>query len=72
MSDEAVQIAILRTEVDHLRAHLSEMREDLKEIKSTLTEARGGWKTLMLVAGISSSVGAMLVKFTPWFVMAPK
>jgi hypothetical protein len=72
MSDEAVHIAVLKTEVEYLKAHIEDMRTDLKEIKTTLSEARGGWKTLLLVAGVSSAVGGLLAKFMPWFAIAPK
>jgi phage shock protein A len=72
MNDEAIQIAVLKTEVDHLKNHIEEMRTDLKEIKATLAEARGGWKTLMLVAGVSSTLGAFLVKYSPWFMAGPR
>lgn len=72
MTDEAVEIAVLKTQVAHLQSHVDEIRTDLKEIKATLAEARGGWKTLMLVAGVSSTLGAFLVKYTPWLMMGPR
>jgi hypothetical protein len=72
MTEEAVQIAVLKLEVDYLKGTIDEMRGDLKEIKTTLTEARGGWKTLMLVAGISSTMGALFIKVMPWLTVAPK
>lgn len=45
---------------------IDEMKVDLKEIKDILSQAKGGWKTLMLVAGISGSVGALVGKVFPW------
>jgi|LauGreDrversion4_2_1035121.scaffolds.fasta_scaffold395423_1 hypothetical protein len=67
-----VQIAILKTELDHVRKDMDEVKADVRVIKETLQEAKGGWKTLMLVAGISSTVGAMIAKFAPWFGVLPK
>lgn len=32
---------------------------ELKKIHATLAEAKGGWKTLMLVAGVAGSIGAI-------------
>jgi chromosome condensin MukBEF ATPase and DNA-binding subunit MukB len=67
-----VQIAVLKTEVDYLKKIIDEVRQDTKEIKETLTQAKGGWKTLLLVAGISSTVGAFITKLAPWFAMGPR
>lgn len=71
-ADHAIEVAVLKTELSYVRKDLDEVKDDLKVIKETLQEARGGWKTLMLVAGVSSSVGALLAKFMPWFAFAPK
>lgn len=67
-----VQIAVLKTEVDYLKKMLDEVKSDTKEIKETLSQAKGGWKTLMLVAGISSTIGAAMVKVAPWFAFSPR
>jgi hypothetical protein len=67
-----VQIAILKTEVDYLKKNIDEMRTDVRDIKEVLSQARGGWKTLMLVAGISSTIGALTVKLVPWIGALPK
>ena len=67
-----VQIAVLQTELDHVRKDMDEVKGDLKVIRETLQQAKGGWKTLMLVAGISSTVGALIAKVAPWFGVFPK
>lgn len=72
MTEEAVQIAVLKIEVDHLKQSIDDMRSDLREIKTTLNEARGGWKTLMLVGGISSALGAFVIKAAPWLTVGPR
>jgi chromosome condensin MukBEF ATPase and DNA-binding subunit MukB len=73
MSDAPeVQIAVLKTEVDYLKKIIDEVRQDTKEIKETLSQAKGGWKTLLLVAGISSTVGALITKLAPWFAVSPR
>ena len=68
----AVQIAVLKTEVDYLKKNIEDMRTDLKEIKDTLSQAKGGWKTLMMVAGFSSALGGLLVKSLPWLTGLPR
>lgn len=72
MSETDVQIAVLKTELEHARKDLDEVKEDLKAIKECLLQAKGGWKTLMLVAGISSTLGALVSKLAPWFIIGPR
>lgn len=73
MSDAPeVQIAVLKTEVEYLKKIIDEVRADTKEIKETLSQAKGGWKTLLLVAGISSTVGALITKASLWIGVLPK
>lgn len=72
MSNPEIDIAILKTEVEYLKGHITEIRSDTREIKETLHQAKGGWKTLMLVAGISSTVGALAAKIAPFLGLLPK
>ena len=72
MSTPEIDIAVLKTEVEYLKNHIAEIRDDTREIKETLHQAKGGWKTLMLVAGISSSVGALAAKALPFLGLFPK
>lgn len=67
-----VQIAVLNTELEHMRRDMDEVKSDLKAIRETLSQAKGGWKTLMLVAGISSTIGAFIAKLAPWLGAFPK
>ena len=43
-----------------------DMARDLKAIRSSLDQARGGWKTLMLVGGLAGAVGAVVAKVIPF------
>jgi len=73
MSDAPeVQIAVLNKEVEYLKKIIDEVRADTREIKETLSQAKGGWKTLLLVAGISSTVGALITKASLWIGVLPK
>lgn len=54
-------------EIEALKADMAEVKADVKQVLSTLSEAKGGWKTLMLVAGAAGSVGALIGKFIPFF-----
>jgi len=49
-------------EIAHIKSDLDEVKQDVHEIKMMLAEARGGWKTLMAVAGFAGVCGALLAK----------
>ena len=49
-------IAVLKTEVAGLRT-------DIKQVLAILNEAKGGWKTVALIAGVSSTATVVLGKF---------
>jgi hypothetical protein len=57
-------IGVHEAKIEGLQADVSEIKADVKLIRETLAEARGGWKTLMLVAGASGAVGAILGKLS--------
>jgi hypothetical protein len=45
---------------------LHEIKKDLKEILAQLNGAKGGWRVVMLVAGIAGTLGGFLVKYAPF------
>jgi len=56
-------------QIEALDKDLREMREDMRRIfekldsiNQTLSEAKGGWKTLMWVAGLSAAAGGLAFK----------
>lgn len=53
-------------QLEALGRDVSEMKADIKAIRETLSEARGGWKTLLLVGGAAGSMGALIGKFLPF------
>lgn len=57
----------MEREVGRLEAKTSKLEEDVREIKDAvheiqimLSQARGGWKTLLLIGGAAGAVGSML------------
>ena len=67
------ELATHATEIKHLQADMDKLVEDMKqikaclgEIKSTLSEAKGGWKTLMLVGGASAAIGGLITNLLHW------
>jgi hypothetical protein len=57
--------------IEGLQSDVSEIKADVKIIRDTLSEARGGWKTLMMVAGASGAVGAILGKVAAFLHLPP-
>jgi chromosome condensin MukBEF ATPase and DNA-binding subunit MukB len=45
------------------------IRSDVREIRDALVTARGGWRTLTIVVGISSTFGAVIAKLLPFLSM---
>jgi len=43
-----------------LEKELSEVRKDTRKILNTLSEAQGGWKTLMMISGFSATLGGFI------------
>lgn len=53
-------------EIDQLKNDMKDVKKDVHDIKAMLQEARGGWKTLLLLAGMSGAIGALVGKISPW------
>ena len=58
--------------IDTLQREMLTIQIDLKQILLTLSEARGGWRALMLVAGIAGAIGSVLTWFALYFGWHPK
>jgi hypothetical protein len=52
--------------LDALEQRCAKMEIKLDAIIETLNEARGGWRMLILIAGIAGTVGAILTKASSW------
>ena len=53
--------------LDSVESDISEIRSDVKKILAEMHQAKGGWRTLMLVGGMAGAVGALVGKFLPFF-----
>lgn len=61
----AIALAALQVEVSYLKVAVAEVRatnmlqnEKLDKVLAQLAEARGGWRTLMLIGGAAGSMGS--------------
>ena len=67
--DMVRDIATHSSDIRHIQDDMDKMIEQMKamqvtltSINETLSEAKGGWKVLMMVGGVSGTVGAAIVK----------
>lgn len=54
-----VEVAHLKVAVADLRATNAQQNEKLDRVLAQLAEAKGGWRTLMLVGGAAGSLGSV-------------
>lgn len=73
LMEQARELATHAAEIKHLQSDMDKMVEDMEEIKKaiieinrTLSEAKGGWKVLMLVGGAAGTLGAGIVQVIHW------
>ncbi len=67
IDDLNVSVARMEVQVERLEKDMTEMKSDIKAIRATLDKASGGWKTLMIVGGLSAAIGGFVTKvMTLW------
>jgi prefoldin subunit 5 len=64
------ELAVHETEIKHLQADMDRLITDMESVKatlnsinSTLSEARGGWRVLMMVGGAGGALGAVVTQY---------
>ena len=60
LATHASDIAHLQNDMDKLVASVAAMQKTLSDIEKTLSEAKGGWKTLMAIGGGVSLVTGII------------
>lgn len=70
--NEQARIAVLETEIRHLRDDMEKMNSRQTEMYNLMMQTKGGWKTLAILAGISGLFGGALVKLAPLLGSIPK
>lgn len=62
----AEKLQRLQEDVEQLSSTLENLTVVLNSLNATLSEARGGWKMLLLVAGSSSAISAAVGYIFHW------
>ena len=63
LAAHAVEIEHMKKVVDDMVGQLRSVNDTLSQINKTLSEAKGGWKTLVYIGGASGIIGAALNHF---------
>ncbi len=58
LANHGADIRHLQGDMDRLVADMEDMKRTLHTISHTLSEARGGWKVLMMIGGAGGALGA--------------
>ena len=66
------EVIKLGVEVASLKTDTAELKADVKCLLAKMNQAKGGWMTLIAVAGIAGSMGAFVSKFIPFMGGLPK
>jgi len=67
LATHASDIAHLQSDMDKMAVDIEEIKKTLASISSTLSEAKGGWRVLMLVGGASGALGAGFMQILHWW-----
>ena len=65
------EVGALQARMETVEAELQGIRSDVREIRDALVTARGSWKALSLVVGLSVSLGAAVTKLLPFLLGSP-
>lgn len=60
IATHGAEIKYIQDDLDAIAAEMKEVRIALSEINNTLSEARGGWKILMMIGGAGGAVGSFI------------
>jgi chromosome condensin MukBEF ATPase and DNA-binding subunit MukB len=60
------EVGALQARMETVESELQGIRSDVREIRDALVTARGSWKAICLVVGLSVSLGAAVTKLFPY------
>ena len=67
LATHSAEIKNMKADMDAMVNAMKDMNATLISINSTLSEAKGGWRMLMLVGGAGGAIGSALTHLAGWF-----
>lgn len=67
MADVERTLGQLEGRLDSAESDIAEIKKDVKEILAHINEAKGGWKLMMVLGGVSASIGGVIATYLPKF-----
>ena len=67
LATHASDIKHLQDDMDKMLENMKAMQSTLAAIDKTLSEAKGGWRMLMLIGGAGGTIGAGLMQLIHWY-----
>ena len=67
LATHAADIKHMQEDMEKMLEQMKVMQATLSAINTTLSEAKGGWKMLLMIGGASGAAGAILVKLIHWY-----
>lgn len=61
------EVGSLEARMQTVETELQGIRSDVREIRDALVTMRGGWRTLVLLLGLASTLGALVGRYVPMF-----
>ncbi|NBS70122.1 hypothetical protein EBT31_14605 [bacterium] len=62
LATHAADIKHLQDDMDRLVSDIEDIKKTLQAINNTLSEAKGGWKVLMMFGGAGGVIGAIVTQ----------
>jgi len=67
IATHASDIRHLQEDMDKMLESMKAMQKTLADINVTLSEAKGGWRVLMIIGGAAGTIGAGVVQLIHWW-----
>ena len=59
------EIGNLEARMQTVESELHAIRQDVRDIRDALVTAKGGWRTLLIVISLATTIGALLDRYLP-------
>lgn len=67
IATHASDIRHIQEDMDKMLESLKSMQKSLADINVTLSEAKGGWRVLLIIGGAAGTVGAGVMQVIHWW-----